>query len=523
MSTCSLSGNTLTSTSDIILNPILSPSSGYGTGIHIKGVTGPTYYISSNNNLVIDSGGTISLSDAGSTYGSFSSNNGNIVINSGASNTGNINFGTYGYVNTTTVPNNAFIISPFNNFSLTLNSNYAGGQINLQNAGNIYGTISNDNGLHIQNKSSYIVIDSNSHPIYMYTGTNTNNTNPNNGLVLQTLQTGSAVIYGSFYNETNSSPNTPTGPNNLTIVSGNNGSNLGSIKFLGAGPQYSISVAVGNGYLSSANLSLYYDQTVNNGSAIINTPNQLALTSFSNIYLNAGSNIDGTSTSNTIYLQNGGATYGSFSSGSGGNLVISSLGNNGVILFGSYGYVYNNNSNGFTIVSQSTNLNLGVNGNINFRNNDNLYGYFNNSAGFTISSQSGDLNLNAAGGNAVTTNYSSASISSEGIINGRSFANILANSYGISGGFQLLTHYSYTTRLEINLTMGGMYLLFCSVSYNQNFVIQLIRFTTYNSINNANISGSGIGVSTSGATITCTNSNNFVTTLLYLGNSNPGI
>jgi len=338
MSTCSLSGNTLTSTSDIIFNPFLvGTSPGYGTGIHIKGVTGPTYYISSNNNLVIESGGTISLSvvnsnvlygsftnsngftisssnnlslnlnsygsngiinlqNGGSTYGSFTSNNGNIVINSGASNTGNINFGNYGYVNTTTVPNNAFIISPFNNFSLTLNSNYAGGQINLQNGGATYGTISNDNGLHIQNKSSYIVIDSNSNPIYMYTGTNTNNTNPNNGLILQTLQTGSAVAYGSFYNETNTS--NPTGPNNLTIVSGNNGSNLGSIKFLGAGTTNgeTIAVAVGNGYLATANLSLYYDQYVNNGSAIINTPNQLTLQTNNSIYLNAGGNISWTQT-----------------------------------------------------------------------------------------------------------------------------------------------------------------------------------------------------------------------------------
>lgn len=310
MSTCSLSGNTLTCTSDIIFDPSSNPNS-LGQGIRFKAISGPIYYISTYNDLIIESGATISL---------------NILNTSGTSTT-----------------------------------------------------------------------------------------------------------YGSFYNETNPSfpntptgPNIPTGPNNLTIVSGNNGSNLGSIKFLGAGPQYSISVAVGNGYLSSVNLSLYYDQTVNNGSAIINTPNQLALTSLSNIYLNAGSNIGSASTSNTIYLQNGGATYGSFSSGSGGNLVISSLGNNGVIMFGSYGYVYNNNSNGFTIVSESSNLNLGVNGNINFRNNGNLYGYFNNSAGFTISSQSGDLNLNAAGDNAVTTNYVAPwSSSDSGIINQTALSKII--------------------------------------------------------------------------------------------------
>jgi hypothetical protein len=68
MSTCSLSGNTLKSSSDIILNP----SYEYGTGIHIKGVTGPTYYISSNNDLVIESGGTISFSNSSGSFLSIS-------------------------------------------------------------------------------------------------------------------------------------------------------------------------------------------------------------------------------------------------------------------------------------------------------------------------------------------------------------------------------------------------------------------------------------------------------------------
>jgi hypothetical protein len=172
---------------------------------------------------------------------------------------------------------------------------------------------------------------------------------------------------------------------------------------------------------------IYYNVSIftqaNNGNNL--SPN-LTITTIGSIYLNAGYNISGKSTSNTIYLQNNGATYGTFSSGSGGNLVISSLGNNGVILFGSYGYVYNNNSNGFTIVSESTNLNLNVNGNINFQNNSNLYGYFNNSAGFTISSQSGDLNLNAAGGNAVTTNYVAPySTSGGGIINQTALSKII--------------------------------------------------------------------------------------------------
>jgi hypothetical protein len=159
MSTCSLSGNTLTSTSDIIFNPVLvGQPPAYGTGIHIKGVSGPTYYISSNNNLVIESGGTISLG----------------VVNS--------------------------------------------------------------------------------------------------------------ATYGSF--------STP-GNNNLLITPGTSGGIInGSIQFEGAGPQNSISVAVGNGYLATANLSLYYDQTVNNGSVIINTPNQLTLQTNNSIYLNAGENIN---------------------------------------------------------------------------------------------------------------------------------------------------------------------------------------------------------------------------------------
>jgi hypothetical protein len=326
MSTCSLSGNTLTSTSDIIFNPY-----NLGDGILFKAVSGPTYYISSYNNLIIESDGTIKLGVINSAiYGLFTNSNGFTI----SSQSGNLN-----------------LSSPSN------------GTINLQNGTNTYGTISNDNGLHIQNKSSYIVIDSNgsSNPIYMYTGTTTPTSSPN-GLILQTLQTGSAATYGSFYNETNTYsipsdivgiPNTPLGLNNLTIEPGNVGGNPGSIRLLGAGPSSgeTIAVVVGEGYYNSANISMYYNQYVNNGSVIINTPNQLTLQSNSNIYLNA--NINNT-TNNIINLQNNGATYGSFNNQDGFTISSSNKLNLVSSSSNSINLCCNSNTNGDTTININT-------------------------------------------------------------------------------------------------------------------------------------------------------------------------
>ena len=478
MSTCSLSGNIL-SGSSLVIKPSGS------NGITFKTISGPVDYISSSNNLIIDTGGTISLSDAGSTYGSFSSNGGNIVINSGGS---NINFSTYGYVTN----NNGFTISPFPSLSLNLNSNYAGGQINLQNGlGNTYGTISNDNGLHIQNKSSYIVIDSNSNPIYMYTGTNTNNTNPNNGLILQTLQTGSAVVYGSFYNETNSY--SITGPNNLTIVSGNNGSNLGSIKFFGAGTTSgeTIAVVVGNGYLATANLSLYYDNNVNNNSAIINTPNQLTLQTNNSIYLNAGSDINGTSTNNTIYLQNNGATYGYFNSTNGftvssstyltlsaSSLVIKPSGSNGITFKTSSGPV--------DYISSSNNLIIDSDATISLSGAGSTYGSFNNQNGFTISSST-YLTLSASTSNTSGYNQSFYFYSNGNGYNGPFLSISEDASYDVgiftiaNNGNNLSPNLNISTVGSINLNVHS------DNNPNKSFTINLRDAgSTYGSFNNQN-------------------------------------
>ena len=63
---------------------------------------------------------------------------------------------------------------------------------------------------------------------------------------------------------------------------------------------------------------------------------------------------------------------------------------------------------------------------ISLRDAGSTYGYFNSTNGFTISSQSGNLNLNAAGGNAVTTNYVAPySTSGGGIINQTALSKII--------------------------------------------------------------------------------------------------
>ena len=81
---CSLSGNTLSSSSSLVIQPSVS------NGITFKSTTGPVDYISNKNNLIIESGGTISLNilsnnyTTTTTYGSFSGDaNGDLYIQAG--------------------------------------------------------------------------------------------------------------------------------------------------------------------------------------------------------------------------------------------------------------------------------------------------------------------------------------------------------------------------------------------------------------------------------------------------------
>ena len=159
--------------------------------------------INLNLNSTNQNNATINLKSNGTQFGSFTSNGGSLTISSSSLSGGNINFGNYGYVTVNAI--NEFTISPFKGYSLTLNSNYSNGTINLQNGGTTYGYILNDSGLHIKNNSNYILIDSNSNPIYMYTGSSSSN-----GLV---LQTDPGATYGSFSGDTNG---------DLTISSGSN-------------------------------------------------------------------------------------------------------------------------------------------------------------------------------------------------------------------------------------------------------------------------------------------------------------
>jgi hypothetical protein len=249
-------------------------------------------YISNINDLVIKSGGTINLNsnttsgtinlqiinnNNPTTYGSFSNYQGSLTINS---NGGNINFGTYGYVNNA---NNGFTVSPWGGYSLYLNTN-SSGTINLQNSLATYGTISNGNGLEIFSNQQ-IVISSNNE-IYLYTGT------------LHLQPAGGGTQYGSFTGDSN---------NNLYVKSNNtiylcpNGSTIQSyINYL---PPTSSSTSTST--LTLTTTGFFNLSAGNNVSLSATGGNSINLDASSNITL---TNFNGAISLNTNTNNNGSVT-----------------------------------------------------------------------------------------------------------------------------------------------------------------------------------------------------------------------
>lgn len=374
---CSLSGNTLSSSNSSSL--VIQPSG--SNGITFKSTTPPVDYISNKNNLIIESGGTISLNflsnnyTTTTTYGSFTGDtNGNLIISSGSSG------------------------------SLNLNSNYGNGQINLQNGLNTYGTFKND--------------------------------------------TNDSDISGIT-----------SGGNNLTIGSGYVGSNPGSIKFEGAGQLSgdTIAVAVGQGYFNSANLSMYYNSNVNNGSAIINTPNWLTLQSNNSIYLNT------ISANNSINLQSGNTTYGTFT----GNSSSMKLDASGSITF-------------TATASQSSITLTATNGNVNINANGG------NSINLSAASS---IFLNMTGGGSVTTNYNANwNTSGNGIVNQKALAQMFQSgtfSFQIAGTITQsgTTNTNFTPSMVfLSLDQGSTPVYFI---YSLNYYINSTGFTWFLSSSNS--------------------------------------
>jgi hypothetical protein len=204
-----------------------------------------------------------------------------------------------------------------------------------------------------------------------------NLSSPSNGTI--NFQNGTTT-YGSFTNSFNNFNNsngfTVSSSTYLTLSAStsNTSGYIQSFYFYSNGGTY-------YGPFLSISEDVKYDVSIftqaNNGSNL--SPN-LTITTIGSIYLNAGYNISGNSTSNTIYLQNNGATYGSF------------------------------NNNGNTL-------------NINTPN----------SAGY--------IELNASSG--LATNYNSATLGTSNIINGNSLQNILgglnSSRLGSLGGYNYMT------------------------------------------------------------------------------------
>jgi hypothetical protein len=500
MSTCSLSGNTLSSTGDLNINStgninLQNGTTTYGTiATMVSGSTNYLYiqappndqlFIGSPDNFILGIGGTGFSTQANSIS----------MYQTG---------GAEMYIDASNIP--LFLKSTA---SLNLNSGTINLQ-NIQNNGTTYGSILNDNsGLHIKNNNNYILIDSTNNPIFLYTGSTSST-----GLV---LQTGPFDTYGSFTTDSNldlTIASGTTGTNNLTLSavgqitlssnsSGainlkNNGTTYGSILNDNSG----LHIKNNNNYIliDSTNypIFLYTGSTSSTGLILQTGPFDTygSFTTDSKGSLTIQSGYDSTgnnnftldasgqfflnnSSSGAINLKNNGTTYGSILNDNSGlhiknnnNYILidstnysiflytGSTSSTGLILqtgpFDTYGSFSSNGGN-LTISSSSLN-----GGNINFG----TYGYVNSSNGFTISSASGnDLNLISPGNKICLCNNITDSSSDTTIcIN-------TPNGSNVNGQYCTINTTSQGNNLEINTPgSAGTIALNASSGVTTNYV-----------------------------------------------------
>jgi hypothetical protein len=461
-----------------------------GASINAYSTTGATYMnlsistYGNGGNINLDaSGGSINLLDGTTQYGSFSGDaTGNFTIDAGSG--GNVY-----------IENNLTVGSSGGGTYYTTTA----GSINLYDGSTQYGSFYSDasGDLNISpSGGGNLNLELGTSGWYVSLGDISNNTIPNNipSNAKLSLNYTSSTMYISA-------------PNDLVMES------LGSVTLVSeTTPTFDFNNTNGtNGTFLSISQDENSNVHITTASAPLststNTITNLSITALGSMVLNSGDTY-------SISLQNGGTTFGTFSTPGSNNLTIAAGTGNNVYIENNLTVGSNTTANG-TIYAGSIDLYGGTNQYAQFYGNtsNNLTIYSNGGTVYTNNNLSvgsgggGTITAGEINGSSLSISGTTATINGSDIVTQSTLSNTLSDYYNFSSSNTFTVPFS-TSTVYINLTKVGSYLL--SVQQSPNVDTSTLQYLNYSNGGSYNIDIKGIGngqpgISISGAQITITN------------------